>query len=141
MEINEITDSLLAGQNVAIFPEATSTNGEQILKFKKPLLKAAINSQLPILPVTINYLKVNGEKVNNENKDLLCWYGDMEFFNHFWKLLYANNMELELIFHAPLNISNEMDESYLATTTQQIISENFIPTNHYDKPNQGNIYA
>ncbi len=34
-EVREITEGLQHGANVAIFPEATSTNGEQILRFRR----------------------------------------------------------------------------------------------------------
>lgn len=43
-EIAEITRALKEGLNVVIFPEATSSNGETVLPFKRSLLKAAIDA-------------------------------------------------------------------------------------------------
>ncbi|WP_186647804.1 hypothetical protein [Fluviispira vulneris] len=46
------------------FPEATSTEGKEIRAFKKPLFQSAILSQSSVLPLCINYLKIDGENLN-----------------------------------------------------------------------------
>jgi 1-acyl-sn-glycerol-3-phosphate acyltransferase len=56
-EIKEITDALNYGHNVLIFPEGTSTNGDEVLRFKRPLFNAAIFSSKKVLPATLNYLE------------------------------------------------------------------------------------
>ncbi len=129
-EIEEVENALIQGNNVTIFPEATSTNGEQILKFKRPLFQASINSTLPLLPVTINYLGINSQFITPSNRDLLCWYGDMTFANHFWNLLCENGPEVEVIFHRAINVTRSCDVSDLAAKTHHIILNNFIPTNN-----------
>jgi 1-acyl-sn-glycerol-3-phosphate acyltransferase len=43
-EIGDIENALNKGLNVTVFPEATSTNGEQVLKFKRSLFMNFQNS-------------------------------------------------------------------------------------------------
>lgn len=95
-EIKEIEGALREGFNVVIFPEATSTNGSSILPFKRSLLAAAIQSSTPVLPLTINYDHINGQKVSPENRDLLCWYGSMGFASHFIAMLGLKKIEISV---------------------------------------------
>ncbi len=86
-EIQEVTEGLNQGLNIVIFPEATSTNGDSVLRFRKPLFSAAVSAGKPVLPVCINYLRVNGGPVTIENRDQICWYGEMTFIDHLWNFL------------------------------------------------------
>lgn len=57
---DQIADFLRSGASVVFFPEATTTNGKQIKKIYGKLLKAAIDTQLPICPVVIAYVDADG---------------------------------------------------------------------------------
>jgi lyso-ornithine lipid O-acyltransferase len=81
-EIGEISEVLKHGINVCVFPEATSTNGETVQSFKRPLFKASILSNKRVTPLTLNYLKINEERVTADNRDQLFWYGTMTFLAH-----------------------------------------------------------
>ena len=54
-EVQELTTALKNGLNVTIFPEATSTNGQCVIRFRRPLFQAAINSKSKVLPIVLNY--------------------------------------------------------------------------------------
>ncbi len=84
VEISDIRHELERGLNVCIFPEATSTNGAGVLRFRKPLYNAAIESGRPVLPICLNYLSIEGQPVSIENRDFLFWYGEMAFLSHLW---------------------------------------------------------
>ena len=88
-EIGEITQALSKGLNVCFFPEATSHNGEELLRFRKPLFNAARYAHKKILPVSLNYLEIDGEAFSIKNRDKVCWYGDMDFLPHLWDELLA----------------------------------------------------
>lgn len=54
--VNAEIDALLnAGQDVAIFPEGTTTDGTHLLGFHAALLQPAIETERPILPLTLSY--------------------------------------------------------------------------------------
>jgi len=71
-EISELRQALVDGINVTVFPEATSTNGEEILRFKRPLFEASVATKKSILPITINYESVIGQEFNPWNSDIFC---------------------------------------------------------------------
>ncbi len=93
-EIVELTEALKHGLNVCVFPEATSTNGDQVLRFRQPLYNAAIRSDTDVLPVCLNYALIDGQPITDKNRDTIFWYGDMPFLSHLWNLLGCQSIEL-----------------------------------------------
>lgn len=97
-EVEEIAEGLRRGFNVAIFPEATSTNGEQVLRFKRPLFTAAERAARPVVPFCLNYHTVGGEPINRVTRDKIFWYGDMGFAGHLWALSCSGGVDVRLSF-------------------------------------------
>nr|HPI40738.1 lysophospholipid acyltransferase family protein [Pseudobdellovibrionaceae bacterium] len=78
-ELEEMIYFLKSGYQVVLYPEATSSNAEQILPFKRTLLSSAAIAEVPIQPVVFNVIKVNGEPFSLKWRDHVCWYGEMPF--------------------------------------------------------------
>ncbi len=91
--IEEISRKLTQEANVLLFPEGTSTNGERMLPFQTAPLAAPLRKRAIIVPVTLTYKSVEEKPVSVSNRDLIYWYGDMSFVNHFWKLLSLRGIE------------------------------------------------
>lgn len=126
-EIKEMTDGLKYGLNVMFFPEGTSTNGEDILRFKKPLFKSSVDSKKEIIPLSLKYIKLNGgESVNKGNRDKVCWYGDMTFLDHLWNLFRLKSVEVSLTIGSKILPQEGLDYSDLASSSYQSIRHNFI---------------
>ena len=70
--VDQMTPLLKAGEAICFFPEATSTDGRQILPFKSNLFQSAILSNTPVVPVAIRYLDNN-----NEFSSAPGFFGDM----------------------------------------------------------------
>ncbi len=96
LEVSEITQALKEGTDVVVFPEATSTNGDTVLRFRSPLFSAATGSGKPVYPLCLRYVRINGEKFNVGNRDLVCWYGDMKFLNHLWSVAKCRDIFVDL---------------------------------------------
>lgn len=92
--VREMRQKLNQETNVLLFPEGTSTNGERILPFQTAPLAAPLRNRSIIVPVTLAYKRIDDEPVTAANRDLLYWYGDMEFVPHFWKLLSLRSIKL-----------------------------------------------
>jgi 1-acyl-sn-glycerol-3-phosphate acyltransferase len=112
-EINELTAALMNDIPVCVFPEATSTNGEQLLRFRRPLFHAAVDSQRPVVPVCINYLEIDQQPVTTQNRDSICWYDDMPFAPHLLGLLSHRQIKVRVTFLAPI-ATDGMQDSDLA---------------------------
>ena len=85
--VQEISRKLKQEANILLFPEGTSTNGEQMLPFQTVPLAAPLRSRSVIVPTTITYKSIDDAPVSPANRESLYWYGDMDFMSHFWKLL------------------------------------------------------
>ena len=57
----EIDAMLTRGQDVALFPEGTTTDGTHLLGFHAALLQPAVETGCPIIPVAISYHDAAGE--------------------------------------------------------------------------------
>ena len=126
-EVADLTEGLRHGLNVAIFPEATSTNGEKILRFRRALYMAAIDSQSAVVPVCINYRFVGGQVINKVTRDSVFWYGDMSFAPHLWALTGSGGVLVDLHFLPPVQAALINDPTVLAQVTQTSVESVFTP--------------
>jgi len=124
-EVQELADALTDGMHVVVFPEATSTNGDAVLRFRRPLFHAAAAADVPVLPLTLNYTTVDGTSVGPQNRDLICWYGDMGFAPHFLALLGLRGVCAELVVGSPLTAGGDVAD--LAGSAEQAVRSRFIP--------------
>jgi len=46
-----------------------------------------------IVPVTLTYKSIEDMPVSAANRDLVYWYGEMDFVSHFWRLLGLRSVE------------------------------------------------
>ena len=113
--------------NVILFPEGTSSDGKTVIPFKSSFFDAPLQSGSKIVPLTIKYKKINNKEVDESNKDLVYWYGDMDFFPHFFSLLGLKSIEVQLRVGQPLetNHAEGQDSSvkrkYLSELSQEVI--------------------
>src|ERR1039458_6437591 len=78
----QMTERLKLPVPVLLFPEGTSTDGGQLLRFHSRLIDPATTAGAPITAAGIRYVLEDGVKERE-----LCWYGDEEFLTHLWKVL------------------------------------------------------
>ncbi len=131
-EINELRDALHSGLNVAVFPEATSTNGDGVLRFRRPLFESSLATGKSILPLTINYQTISHQSVTYKNRDLVCWYGEMDFFPHFLKVLEQKEISVEVVV-APAFKPELIPAIELALKSHQIVSHSFKSLNSIEE--------
>ncbi len=124
-EINNFANYLRDGFNVVLFPEATSTDGKELRKFKKSLYQVAIEANKAILPICIKYTHCNGKPIDDTNRDNLFWYGDMGFLPHFWRLLNIKNAQVEITILDELQVGPDSERRELCDTTYQMIHDKY----------------
>ena len=126
-EMQNIASVLRQGLRVVLYPEATSTNGEQVLPFKKTLMMAAAHAGVPIQPVVINYREINGEAFSIKNRDHVCWYGDITFVTSMWKAMILKSVTAEVEFLEKIYPTLDDDRSVIAEKAHRLISSKFVP--------------
>ena len=109
--VDEMTTKLGQQANVLLFPEGTSTNGEQLLRFQTVPLAAPLRSRGMIIPVTLVYTRVEEKPISALNRDRVYWYGDMDFLTHFWKLLSLRSIDAIIIIQPKIDCLPYQDNS------------------------------
>ena len=81
---------------VLLFPEGTSTDGSQLLRFHSRLIDPATSAGAPITAAAVRYV-IDGGIAERE----LCWFGDALFLPHLWKALGTVGFSAEVTFGEP----------------------------------------
>ncbi len=92
-----MAERLADGVTVVLFPEGTSTDGAEVLRFHSTLFAPAIEKGLPVTPAAIFY-EPSGEGV--EECDV-CWFADAPFAPHLLKVLAITGFTAVVRFGEP----------------------------------------
>jgi len=97
-----------AGLPVVFFPEGTTTNGSQMLKFHSGLLAQVIEGGAPVTAAYIRYglVENNGPNVTVAND--VCYWGNRDMVAHIFKLLGLRGVRAEVRFaEGPIAFSSD----------------------------------
>lgn len=123
-EVAALQTLLEKGFNVFIFPEGTSTDGQELLPFKKSLFRVPFQAKdYPILPICLKYESIDGEPFGPNNCDKVCWYGDMTFAPHILQLMKVKEMRVKVQYLDPLFPENFADHGALTQEAFRQINE------------------
>jgi 1-acyl-sn-glycerol-3-phosphate acyltransferase len=81
---------------VLLFPEGTSSDGAQVLRFHSSLFEPAVAAGACITTAAVRY----GLEAGRQERDL-CWFDDTAFLAHLWKTLGAAGFSAEVTFGEP----------------------------------------
>lgn len=110
------------GIGVTLFPEGTSTRGDQVLPLKSTMLELPARDGIPVHHVTVSYRTPVGAPPAHT---LICWWGDMSFGPHFRELCRWPFFEAHLNFgDAPVV---NRDRKMLASELGAAITSRFVP--------------
>lgn len=120
--LTKIGHSLDSRTGVVLFAEGTSTNGAAVLPFRSSLLEFAVRRQLPVHYASISYAVSRGE---NSADQSVCWWGDMTFPGHFFRLLQLPRFEANLVFGKQPIVAH--DRRVLAAELWSAVRAHFTP--------------
>lgn len=109
--------------SVCIFPEATTSNGENVLKFNSSFFQVCLNNQKNINLLTLNYKAIDNKSISNENRDYVFYYGNHIFLEHFLKFLKLKKIKVDITDR--LISSNISDRKELADLSYKIIKNSY----------------
>lgn len=110
----ELENALAAGALVVVFPEGTSSNGENVLPFRSPLLEPAVRGGHPITVAWLHY-----ELPGGDARQEVCYWGEHSFFPHLLHLLDKTTVHATLRF-APFSAPST-DRKELANQLRQAV--------------------
>lgn len=111
----QLAEQLQQGRHLAIFPEGTSSDGSDVLRFHARLLAAAVDSGVAVQPVAIRYRR------DGQRDPLAPFIGDDELPAHLLRLFAAERATVEITLLEPI-ASQGLSRSELARRSQAAIA-------------------
>ena len=118
----EIIKRINDGEGVIVFPEGTSTKGEEILPFNSSFLEFAAQTDLSVSYASITYKTPANEPTASES---VCWWDEKSFGEHLWYLFQLKEYTAIINFgDEPIQNANR---KILAKDLREKVKERFIP--------------
>jgi 1-acyl-sn-glycerol-3-phosphate acyltransferase len=92
-----ITSALRNGQSVIVFPEGTTSDGATVLPFKSSLLEPAVKLGVPVHCASLHYATAVPDESAATS---VCWWGEMDFVPHLWRLFQLKGFSAAVHFGA-----------------------------------------
>ena len=118
---NEITGAV-ENQGVLLFPEATTSPGTEILRFRSSLLEHAAEDNLAVNVATLRY---ETDKYDLPAYKAVCWWGDTQLHTHLLTLGCTSNIKVEITFSDEKFC--DTDRKNLALKLENKMNEMFVP--------------
>ena len=125
-EVVGTMSEVLKTESVCIFPEGTSTLGNDVRPFKPNLFEAAVLAEVPVYSLGIKYIS----KETGERSQVPAFVGDMGLLESMARILKHRNLIVELAFFPPAASSPRppSDRKWLALHSEEQIRK-FISVN------------
>jgi lyso-ornithine lipid O-acyltransferase len=99
---------LEAGDDLILFAEGTSGDGNGVLAFKSSLFSVAEQrphgQPLTVQPVSVAYTRLDGLPLGRYLRPFFAWYGDMELGSHLWHAIGLGRVTVVVEFHEPVTL-------------------------------------
>ena len=95
--VHRMAERLQAGDVLAVFPEGTTGDGNQLLPFHANLLQAAISAHAPIQPVALTFM----DEATGAPSFAPCYIGDDTLIGSLWRTLCTQGLVAAVRFGEP----------------------------------------
>jgi 1-acyl-sn-glycerol-3-phosphate acyltransferase len=124
-----LVERLQAGEDVVIFAEATTTDGNRLKRFNAPHFAAAKHflracpeaPHVDIAPVAITYSRRHGVPLGRLGRAQVAWYGDTELIPHLWDLVTRRGVDCDVTYGPPLRFERTSDRKAVARQTEAAV--------------------
>ena len=116
--VNEIQERMRAGVSVLIFPEGTTSDGRQLLRFKTGGFQAVAGMEDGyVIPMYFHVRRINGETVDPESRVTVTWSSPQGMWANLWHMLGFKTLHYVIRVGSPIPASGK-DRKELARTSQ-----------------------
>ena len=115
-----------AGGLAAVFPEGTTSNGEQVLPFHSALLQSAIDADAPVTPLALRYFTAHGQPSHAAD-----YIGETTLLHCLWSIAMSDGLTAHLSPLTPLP-SSGTERRHLAAQAHRAIAHRLT---HWLNPN------
>ena len=122
-KVNEqIARNIHQYQGLLVFPEGTTSDGLEVLRFRPSLMKVPIDQQLPVSAAALSY-KIR--RAPEETYRKVCWWGGSTLLEHFFELGKQGKIEARVRFSDQRLLLE--DRKDLANRLHEEVSSMYIP--------------
>ena len=119
-----------AGDNLILFPEGTSNDGNRVLPFKSALFSVAERHAggrpLIVQPVSIAYARLDGAPLGYALRPRFAWYGDMNLAGHLARMVGLGVVTIIVEFHPPMTLAECGSRRVLALRCRERIASGIV---------------
>ena len=123
-------EAMCAGSRVVLFAEATTGDGNRLLRFRSShfqaiRLAASGDNKDPavIQPVYLDYSSLAGLPLTCPERPRIAWYGDMTFLPHFFQYARGSGVTCDVHCGPPIRVLPDMDRKSAARATEAAVRE------------------
>lgn len=104
---NAMKNILKKKQNVILFPEGTTGDGNRALPFNSSLMAIFEDKDMSACAqaISIAYVQVDGAVAGRLLRPHFSWVGNQSLIAHAWRLLGHGRSVIEVIFHEPVRLA------------------------------------
>ena len=117
---------LLAGDDLILFPEGTSSDGARVLPFRSPffaIVERVDGQTVPLIqPVSVVFDRLDYLPARRSTRPVSSWYGDMDLGGHFWRLARHRHLRATIVLHDPVDPAAYPSRKAIAQAVWEIIS-------------------
>lgn len=123
---DQIAERLEAGDDLILFPEGTSSDGNGTLPFKSALFSAAAievrGKPVAVQPVSVAYTRLDGMPLGRNLRPFYAWYGDMDLASHLLGVMGLGTVTVVVEFHPPVTLADFPNRKALARHCESVVA-------------------
>jgi lyso-ornithine lipid O-acyltransferase len=119
---------LADGDVIMLFPEGTTSDGNQVLPFRSALFGAARTAldeagveAVMVQPVAIAYTHMLGLPLGRSGRSVVSWVGDQDLAPHARELLAASDFDVTIVFGEPIRFDRAADRKKVSLEAEMAV--------------------
>ncbi|MDT8332114.1 lysophospholipid acyltransferase family protein [Roseomonas gilardii] len=121
-EATVMREHLAQGENLLLFPEGTSNDGNRVLPFRSSFLGIADAAEW-VQPVSVVYDRLGHMPLTRIDRPTLAWYGDMGIAGHAWMLARLPGARVTVLLHPPVHPADFPNRKQLSARVERMVAE------------------
>jgi 1-acyl-sn-glycerol-3-phosphate acyltransferase len=126
--VHHMAELMREGETIALFPEGTTSRGENLLPFHANLLQAAIATEVPVQPAAVRYTQPG-----LRNSPAAEFVDDMTLIQSLWAVARARELTVRVSFLTSEG-SRHADRRALAEHVRSVIASHLAGEDLIDTP-------
>lgn len=116
----KIANKIKGGDSVLVFPEGTTTDGDDVKRFHARIFAPALDYKLRVQPIALRYLDPDGSRHPN-----IVW-GDESFVSNVFKILGESSIIAEITFLPAIDAAEYSERKAVANLAYQAIRDQVV---------------